>query len=65
MFQLPFRQAFELASSCTCSLRFDGVYNSTDMWEVAEATPIKFCVCGHIARHEFNVDVVIQCRHVM
>ena len=61
---LPFRQAFELASSCTCSLRFDGVYNSTDMWEVAEALQSN-CVCGHIARHEFNVDVVIQCRHVM
>ena len=61
MFQLPFRQAFELASSCTCSLRFDGVYNSTDMWEVVGAN----FVFLHIARHEFDVDVVIQCRHVM
>lgn len=58
MFQLPFRPAFELASSCTCSLRFDGVYNSTDMWEVAEATPIGgHSACGHIAKHEFGVTV--------
>ena len=61
MFQLHFRQAFELASSCTCSLRFDGVYNSTDIWEVAAAN----FVFLHIARHEFDVYVVILCRHVM